>query len=57
MAGNIATGGVANGTLASGYGFTMKGNPSAAQLYDFRGRPNDGTITTTLNSLRENFSR
>ncbi|PNQ72294.1 hypothetical protein C1T31_12120 [Hanstruepera neustonica] len=51
--GSLATGGLANGTLASGYGFTMKGNPSGAQKYDFRGRPNNGTITTTLNANRE----
>lgn len=51
--GTINTGGLANGTLASGYGFTMKGNPSGAQKYDFRGRPNNGTITTTLNAERE----
>ena len=51
--GTINTGGLVNGTLASGYGFTMKGNPSGAQKYDFRGRPNNGTITTTLNAERE----
>lgn len=51
--GTINTGGLTNGTLASGYGFTMKGNPSGAQKYDFRGRPNNGTITTTLNAERE----
>lgn len=31
-------------TLGAGYGWTMKGNPSGAQQYDFRGRPNNGTI-------------
>ena len=41
------------GNLLSGYGFTMKGNPSGAQQYDFRGRPNNGTITVTLNANRE----
>ncbi|PWK17398.1 T9SS type A sorting domain-containing protein [Xanthomarina spongicola] len=51
--GTINTGGLINGTLASGYGFTMKGNPSGAQKYDFRGRPNNGTITTILNAERE----
>ena len=51
--GSLATGGLINGTLASGYGFTMKGNPSSAQKYDFRGRPNNGTISTTLNANRE----
>ena len=51
-------------TLAPGEGFTMKGtngtdptdpegtgitnNPGSAQRYDFRGKPNDGTITITL---------
>lgn len=42
-----------NGTLEPGYGFTMKGNPSGAQQYDFRGRPNNGNITVTLNPSRE----
>src|SRR5690606_20296318 len=51
--GTIPVGGVQNGTLASGYGFTMKGNPSNSQKYDFRGRPNNGTINTTLNAERE----
>ena len=51
--GSLSTGGLANGTLDTGYGFTMKGNPSGAQRYDFRGRPNNGTITTTLNANRE----
>lgn len=51
-------------TLAPGQGFSMKGtsgtdatdpegtgvtnNPGGAQRYDFRGKPNDGTITITL---------
>jgi len=48
-----------NQTINAGEGFTMKGtsgtdatmihgvvnNPGSAQRYDFRGRPNDGTIT------------
>jgi len=51
--GSIGTGGLENGTLATGYGFTMKGNTSGAQKYDFRGRANNGSITTTLNSERE----
>ena len=50
-----------NQTINAGEGFTMKGtngtdntivhgvqnNPGDAQRYDFRGRPNDGTITVT----------
>ncbi|MDB9961452.1 T9SS type A sorting domain-containing protein [Oceanihabitans sp.] len=51
--GSISTGGLSNGTLDSGYGFTMKGNPLGSQEYDFRGRPNDGTLTMTLNPERE----
>ncbi|SFN82095.1 Por secretion system C-terminal sorting domain-containing protein [Bizionia echini] len=51
--GSLPIGGDPNGTLASGYGFTMKGNPSGAQQYDFRGRPNNGNITVTLNANRE----
>ena len=51
--GSLSTGGLENGTLDAGYGFTMKGNSSGAQKYDFRGRPNNGTITTTLNANRE----
>ncbi|MEY2693277.1 MAG: hypothetical protein RIT03_1668 [Bacteroidota bacterium] len=50
-------------TIASGQGFTMKGtagtdpltageatvnNPGGAQRYDFRGKPNDGTITVNV---------
>lgn len=51
-------------TLAAGEGFSMKGtsgtdnadpegtgivnNPGSAQRYDFRGKPNDGTITINL---------
>ncbi|MEZ4802763.1 MAG: T9SS type A sorting domain-containing protein [Gelidibacter sp.] len=34
--------------VAPGYGFTMKGNPSSNQKYDFRGKPNNGTITASL---------
>jgi len=51
--GSLPVGGDPNGTLASGYGFTMKGNPSGGQQYDFRGRPNNGNITVTLNANRE----
>lgn len=43
--------GIGNG-LEPGEGFTMKGTGTAAdtndQLYDFRGRPNDGTITVPV---------
>jgi hypothetical protein len=50
-------------TIAAGQGFTMKGtagtdpitvgeatanNPGGAQRYDFRGKPNDGTITVSV---------
>ncbi|GGG50357.1 T9SS sorting signal type C domain-containing protein [Bizionia arctica] len=49
--GSLPTGGVQSGQLASGYGFTMKGNPSSLQKYDFRGRPNNGTISNiTINA-------
>jgi len=38
------------GSVTTGYGFTMKGTSgsSNAQLYDFRGKPNNGTITTSV---------
>ncbi|MFK7748460.1 MAG: T9SS type A sorting domain-containing protein [Kordia sp.] len=38
------------GTIAPGLGFTMKGTSgsSNSQLYDFRGKPNNGTITNTV---------
>lgn len=42
-------------TIAAGQGFTMKGtdgtsanNPGANQRYDFRGKPNDGTIAINV---------
>ncbi len=37
-------------TLNAGEGFTMKGTSGSgsAQRYDFRGKPNDGTITTAV---------
>ncbi len=49
-------------TISAGQGFTMKGtsgtdatailgvsnNPGSAQRYDFRGRPNDGTISVSV---------
>jgi hypothetical protein len=34
--------------IQPGLGFTMKGNPSASQLYDFRGKPNSGAITNSI---------
>ncbi|OIQ22351.1 T9SS type A sorting domain-containing protein [Lacinutrix sp. MedPE-SW] len=38
-----------SGNLASGYGFTMKGiTGSTGQLYDFRGKPNTGTINVAV---------
>ncbi|WP_345192916.1 T9SS type A sorting domain-containing protein [Algibacter agarivorans] len=30
-----------------GYGFTLKGSPNADNILDFRGRPNNGTITVS----------
>ena len=37
-----------SGTVDAGYGFTMKGTtgstPASGQLYDFRGKPNEGEI-------------
>jgi hypothetical protein len=36
------------GPINPGLGFTMKGNPSSNQRYDFRGKPNNGTITNTV---------
>lgn len=39
-----------SGTLSSGYGFTMKGTSGSGnnQLYDFRGKPNNGTISCNV---------
>ncbi len=37
-----------NGSVNPGYGFTMKGNPSGGQQYDFRGKPNNGNITVSV---------
>ena len=40
-----------NGPIAPGLGFTMKGvgtAPLGSQEYDFRGKPNNGTITNTV---------
>ncbi|WAC02289.1 hypothetical protein N7U66_00485 [Lacinutrix neustonica] len=41
---------IGNGAdLQPGYGFTMKGSTgSASQRYDFRGKPNSGTINTAV---------
>lgn len=35
------------GTAGTGYGFTLKGSPNANNVLDFRGRPNNGTITVS----------
>src|SRR5690606_37780722 len=51
--GALPVGADPDGTLAPGYGFTMKGSPTGTRQYDFRGRPNNGTITVTLNPNRE----
>jgi hypothetical protein len=37
-----------NGTVLPAHGFTMKGNPSGNQLYDFRGKPNNGEMTAII---------
>ncbi|MCK8479893.1 T9SS type A sorting domain-containing protein [Psychroserpens algicola] len=34
--------------IAPGLGFTMKGIGAGGQLYDFRGKPNNGTITNSI---------
>jgi hypothetical protein len=38
------------GDVTTGYGFTMKGTSGSGnnQLYDFRGKPNNGTITAAV---------
>lgn len=38
------------GDIAPGYGFTMKGTSGSGnnQLYDFRGKPNNGTLSTAV---------
>ena len=33
------------GNVATGFGFTLKGSPTANNTIDFRGRPNNGTLT------------
>ena len=35
------------GSAATGYGFTIKGSPNTNNVLDFRGRPNNGTITVS----------
>ena len=39
------------GTVDAGYGFTMKGTTGSSnnQLYDFRGKPNNGEISNAVN--------
>ena len=37
-----------NGQVLPAHGFTMKGNPSSNQLYDFRGKPNNGEMTAAI---------
>jgi hypothetical protein len=41
---------LSGGDVISGYGFTMKGTLGSSnnQLYDFRGKPNTGTIFTSI---------
>lgn len=40
---------LSSGEIAAGYGFTMKGSTgSPSQAYDFRGKPNSGTIQTEV---------
>lgn len=36
------------GAIGPGYGFTMKGNSSGGQNYDFRGKPNTGNISVSV---------
>ncbi|WP_040282046.1 T9SS type A sorting domain-containing protein [Psychroserpens damuponensis] len=43
-----------NSAILPGLGFTMKGIGGGGQLYDFRGKPNNGTITNNI--LAENFT-
>tara|TARA_R110002033_G_scaffold82641_5_gene133482 strand:- start:690 stop:2567 length:1878 start_codon:yes stop_codon:yes gene_type:complete len=35
------------GDIETGYGFTLKGSPNANNVLDFRGRPNNGTISVS----------
>ncbi|MBQ0769806.1 MAG: T9SS type A sorting domain-containing protein [Bizionia sp.] len=42
---------LSTGEIAAGYGFTMKGSTGVpSQAYDFRGKPNSGTIVTDIQS-------
>ncbi|MFT4612711.1 MAG: hypothetical protein ACI8QQ_001536 [Psychroserpens sp.] len=43
-----------NSAIAPGLGFTMKGIEDGGQLYDFRGKANNGTITNSI--LADNFT-
>ncbi|MEM5564915.1 T9SS type A sorting domain-containing protein [Psychroserpens sp. AS72] len=43
-----------NSPIQTGLGFTMKGIGGGGQLYDFRGKPNNGTITNSV--LADNFT-
>ncbi|WP_034044828.1 T9SS type A sorting domain-containing protein [Wocania ichthyoenteri] len=36
-----------NNPITTGYGFTLKGSPNSNNVLDFRGRPNNGTITVS----------
>lgn len=36
-------------TINTGYGFTLKGSPTTNNVLDFRGRPNNGTISVSCN--------
>src|SRR5690554_109291 len=53
--GALPVGGDPSGTLAPGYGFTMKGSPTGSRQYDFRGRPHNGNILVPLNPSRESL--
>nr|WP_321246061.1 T9SS type A sorting domain-containing protein [uncultured Psychroserpens sp.] len=43
-----------NTAIQPGLGFTMKGIGGGGQLYDFRGKPNNGTISNNI--LADNFT-
>jgi hypothetical protein len=42
-----------SGTVEAGYGFTMKGVIGGNQLYDFRGKPNEGEINVDVEPGQE----
>ncbi len=46
-----------SGSVDAGYGFTMKGTigstPTSGQQYDFRGKPNEGEISTNIETGKE----